>query len=152
MLELKDFLRIAEYGNKAWKGSFTEEEVKQNAEDYLSEFNASNEKGKANHTMEELCKLLVEDIEGGSKESEEFLDDILLESDWTMEVYYCNGCNKREIVFFSEQEMENIYKHECREMLIQDALPEKPQWIRETFVSGECLCPKCWEKYWNGEL
>ena len=104
-MELKDFLRIAEYGNANWKGSFTEEEVRQNAEDYYAEWKASKEKGKATHTMEELCKLLIEDE---SEESEDFLDAILEDANWYCEIYYCQGCDKREIVFFSMEEMNNL--------------------------------------------
>lgn len=151
-MELKDFLRIAEYGNEMWKGCFTPEEVRQNAKDYFAEWKFSNEQGKATHTMKELCKLLIEDIEGGSEEAEDFLEDILLDSEWEVRVYHCEQCNKREIAFFSLEEIKNLWKHEKREMLIQDAIPEKPQWIRETFVSGKCLCPECWQKYWNGEF
>lgn len=79
-MKLKDFLRIAEYGNIAWKGSFTKEEVKQNAEDYYAEFNYSKTQGKLTYTMEELCKLLKED---GTEECLEWAERI------TREI---NGC------------------------------------------------------------
>ena len=151
-MEYSDFYNIATYGNVAWKGSFTDKEVAQNAYEYLVEYNTSNEQGKVTHTMEELCKLLIEDIEGGSEEAEDFLYNILAEATWNVESFYCDGCGKREIVFFSRQELENLEAHRYREMLIQDAIPNKSQWIREFFVSGMCLCPKCWIKYWNGEL
>lgn len=151
-MEYTDFYKLAVYGNKAWKGSFTEEEIKKNAEDYLCEFNASNKKGEATSVMQELCKLLIEDITGGSEDAEDFLDDILWDSDWTVNVYHCNGCKKREIAFFSVEELKKLQLHAERKMLITDAIPNKPQWIRETFCSGKCLCPECWQKYWRGEL
>ena len=94
-----DFLRIAEYGNENWKGSFTPEEVSENAELYYTEYNVSNEQGKATHAMEELCKLLIDDIEGGSDEAYDFLEDIMLSAEWRVEAYHCDTCNKREIVF-----------------------------------------------------
>lgn len=151
-MKYADFLRIAEYGNVNWKGSFTKEEVEQNAKDYYAEWEYSQKQGKATHTMEELCKLLIDDIEGKSEESLNFLNGILDESTWAVGVFYCNNCGKREIAFFSEEEIDNLHKHANRQMLIQDAIPDKPQWVREIFVSGMCKCPKCWKEYWNGDF
>lgn len=146
------FLKIAEYGNENWKASFTKDELKQNAEDYFYEFKESNEQGKATSSMEELCKLLIEDVKGGSEEAKEFLLDILAESEWYFEEFECEHCGKKEIAFFSKQEFDNLIKHHERKMLITDAIPEKPNWIREVYISGLCKCEECWKKYFNGEL
>lgn len=145
------FYDIAEYGNANWKGNFTQEEVQYYAKEYYEEYKISKEQGAATHTIEELCKLLIEDMANGSTEAENFLQDIVNDLELNIRIFYCDNCNKEEIVFFSHEEIDNLTKHQAREMLIQDAIPNKPQWIRETFVSGICKCPDCWEKYWNGE-
>ena len=151
-MNYEDFLKIAKYGNEMWKGSFTEEEMKQNANDYFVEYELSNKQGKPTFVIEELCKLLLEDGISGSIFAEEYLCEIVKSSQWEMVTFFCKYCNKMEIVFFSKEELENIQKHSNREITIQNAIPEKPQWIRETFVSGMCLCPECWNKYWKGEF
>ena len=71
MMTFEDFYNIAEYGNKNWKGNFTPKEIAQNAYDYLCEYKSSIEKGYATHTMVELYKLLMEDI---NEEEYELLD------------------------------------------------------------------------------
>ena len=157
-MELKDFLRIAEYGNANWKGSFTPEEVKQNAEDYFAEWKYSKEQGKATHTMEELCKLLIEDIKGGSEEAEDFLYDILYDAEdtWDCNVYYCEHCNKREIVFLTEEQIFQLHRYHGgnpRKLLIQNILPKCSAMVREYERDyRHCLCEECWQKYWNGEF
>lgn len=57
-----DFLRIAEYGNANWKGSFTTEEVRQNAEDYFADFQYSKENDTISETIKSLCKNLADDV------------------------------------------------------------------------------------------
>ena len=157
-MKLKDFLRIAEYGNANWKGSFTPEEVKQNAEDYFAEWKYSKEQGKATHTIEELCKLLIEDIEGGSEEAEDFLYDILADAEetWSCNVYRCEHCGKREIVFLTEEQIFQLYRYHDgnpRKLLIQNILPNCSKMVREYERDYKrCLCEDCWKKYWNGEL
>ena len=42
-MEFADFYDIAEYGNSAWKGNFSEKEVACNAYDYKVEFDTSKE-------------------------------------------------------------------------------------------------------------
>ena len=148
MLDYNFFYELVEYGNKNWKGGFSQSEKEEYANDYLSEFNASNEKGKAVHTMEELCKLLIDDIvEGNSKEAMRFLRDICDNSEWKVRVYECVECGKTEIAFFSKEELQNLERHRNREICIQDAIPEKSRWVREVCVSGISLCPDCWERY-----
>lgn len=157
-MELHDFLRIAEYGNANWKGSFTQKEIQQNAKDYYAEWKCSKEQGKATPIMEELCKLLIEDIEGGSREAEDFIYDILnnAEETWTCNVYYCNHCGKREIIFLTEEQIFQLHRYHGgnpRKLLIQNILPNCSTMVREYEREyRHCLCEKCWQKYWNGEF
>ena len=58
----EDFLRIAEYGNKNWKGSFTKEEVEQNAEIYYADFLWSKENETISETIKTLAKNLADDV------------------------------------------------------------------------------------------
>lgn len=60
-MEYADFYDIAEYGNEAWKGSFTPKEVAENAYNYLCEFEFSKEEKIPTHTIKELARLLAED-------------------------------------------------------------------------------------------
>ena len=154
----EDFLKIAEYGNENWKGCFTEEEVRQNAEDYYAEWKYSKEQGKATHTMEELCKLLVEDIEGESVEAENFLYQIIADAEdtWACDIYYCDNCKKREIVFLTEEQIFQLHRYHSgnpRKLLIQNILPNCSAMVREYEKEyRNCLCEECWSKYWSGEL
>ena len=58
----EDFLRIAEYGNKNWKGSFTKNEVRQNAEDYYADFLWSRANDEIAESIKSLCRNLMEDL------------------------------------------------------------------------------------------
>lgn len=58
----KDFLRIAEYGNANWKGSFTTEEVRENAEIYYADFLWSKENDTISETIKTLCRNLADDV------------------------------------------------------------------------------------------
>lgn len=57
-----DFLRIAEYGNANWKGSFTPEEVRENAEIYYADFLWSKANDIISETIKTLAKNLAEDV------------------------------------------------------------------------------------------
>lgn len=150
-LSIDFFQSLAEYANKNWKGSFTVSEVRENAETYLSDFNFSNAKGECVDSIRFLICNLLEDAENGIEEALDFAQTILDNAEgWEFTVFYCADCDYRETVFFSATEMENIEKHSRREMLIQDAIPTKSPMVREWFVSGKCLCPECWKKYWGG--
>lgn len=61
-MKLADFLRIAEYGNANWKGSFTTEEVKENAEIYYADFLYSKANDTISETIKSLCKNLADDV------------------------------------------------------------------------------------------
>lgn len=76
----KDFLRIAEYGNEMWKGSFTLQEVADNAQIYWADFEWSKENERPSFVITELINLLKED---GSDECLEWAERI------TREI---NGC------------------------------------------------------------
>ena len=57
-----DFLRIAEYANENWaKGSFTDDEVKENAEIYHADYLYSKENEIIAESIKTLCKNLAED-------------------------------------------------------------------------------------------
>lgn len=95
-----------------------------------------------------ICNLM-DDAENGNEEALGFAQEMLDNAEgWAFENFYCADCQKRETVFFSATEMENIEKHSRREMLIQDAIPTKSPMVREWFVSGICVCPECWGKRW----
>ena len=57
-----DFYDIATYGNEMWKGSFTTEEVQQNAESYYADFLWSKENDIISETIKWLAKNLADDI------------------------------------------------------------------------------------------
>lgn len=63
MLEYSDFYDIAEYGNKYWKGGFTQKEIACNAYVYKAEYVLSVVQGKPTFTMIELCRLICEDMD-----------------------------------------------------------------------------------------
>lgn len=62
-MEYQDFLGLAQYGNKQWNGSFTQEEIEENAEIYFSDFQFSKRTGETTETILELLNLLEEDGE-----------------------------------------------------------------------------------------
>lgn len=87
MLEYSDFYDIAEYGNKMWKGSFTQKEIACNAYDYMYEHEESMKKGKLTRTIKELCKLLIED---GSEECLNWVCNIATDNKVMVTFYvYC---------------------------------------------------------------
>ena len=69
----KDFLRIAEYANANWKGSFTSEEVKRNAQLYWDVFEWSKKNNRPSFIITELINLLKED---GTEECLEWVNRI----------------------------------------------------------------------------
>lgn len=62
-MEYQDFLELAVYGNEQWNGAFTQEEIKENAEIYFSDFQFSKRTGETTEIIMELLNLLEEDGE-----------------------------------------------------------------------------------------
>lgn len=77
MLNLEFFQSLAEYANVNWKGSFTPEEVRENAETYLSDFNYSNANGECASSIRTLILNLIEDAENGIEEALGYAQEIL---------------------------------------------------------------------------
>lgn len=67
-MEYQDFLNLSAYGNEQWNGSFTQEEVAENAETYYSDFLFSKKTGKTTEIITELLNLLEEDGEEQASE------------------------------------------------------------------------------------
>ena len=76
MMNYSTFYKIAEYGNGAWKGSFSHSEVAENAHIYTCDFQWSKENGEVAHSIKELAKLLAED---GTEECKDWLYDMAKE-------------------------------------------------------------------------
>lgn len=88
-MKYEDFLRIAEYGNENWKGCYTEEEVKQNAENYYIDYQWSIENDTISETIKVLCENLAEDAKlmPDLEEPKKWLNQIaeglgLIDMDW----------------------------------------------------------------------
>ena len=62
MLEYADFYDIAEYGNKNWRGSFTEKEIACNAYEYYEAYKASIKANKCTNIINGLLYLLKSDL------------------------------------------------------------------------------------------
>ena len=75
-MNFRDFYQIASYGNEMWKGSFTAEEIAQNAYDYITDFQWSKENKIVAYNIQELSKLLAED---GSEECKDWLYEMATE-------------------------------------------------------------------------
>lgn len=71
MMNFNDFYKLAKYANEAWKGSYTDEEIAENAHDYTDCYNGY---GCESFIIQELIKQLIDD---GSDEAIEFLKNIL---------------------------------------------------------------------------
>ena len=61
-MKLSDFIAIAEYGNEMWNGSFTTEEVRENAEIYYADLLWSKENGIIAESIKSLCRNLADDL------------------------------------------------------------------------------------------
>lgn len=111
MLEYKDFYEIAEYGNEAWKGSFTPKEIAENAYVYCADFQWSKENGEISHTIKELAKLLAED---GSDECKDWLYEMVTELGLIDMNFMDYMETDEDIVSRFLAEMENTTKNEIR--------------------------------------
>lgn len=72
----KDFYNIAQYGNTAWKGAYTTQEITQNAREYYSDFLTSENSGGPTFLIRRLMSLLAED---GSEKAKMWLYQIATE-------------------------------------------------------------------------
>lgn len=70
---------VAEYGNKAWNGKFTEREIAENAFEYWCEWKSTLDSDKVTANLDTLMHQLHEDYCNGSAEALEFLDAIIRE-------------------------------------------------------------------------
>ena len=64
----KDFAQLAKELNLAWRGNFTEEELKENIDCYWSDYKASKKAGEAVGCIARLLELLDEDNDPDSCE------------------------------------------------------------------------------------
>ena len=60
-MKYSDFYNIATYGNNAWNGSYSPEEVTENAANYYADFLWSKANRKLSFVIQELLRLLEED-------------------------------------------------------------------------------------------
>lgn len=60
-MKYSDFYNIATYGNNAWNGSYSPEEVTENAANYYADFLWSKANRKLSFVIKELLRLLEED-------------------------------------------------------------------------------------------
>lgn len=75
-MDYETFYDIAVYANSNWKGSFTQNEVAEFAQEYLSEWEESLKHNEPTHTIKELRVLLIQDLENGSNEVEKWLEQM----------------------------------------------------------------------------
>ena len=73
VVNLDFFQKLASYGNNAWKGNYTQEEVNANAEDYLYEWEYSLLKGSPSIVIRYLFEILAED---DSEQAKYFLKEM----------------------------------------------------------------------------
>lgn len=68
LMKYEDFLALAEYTNENWKGSYTKEEVKENAECYYSDYLHSLDTNKMPDSIIFLLNNLKEDSQSGAED------------------------------------------------------------------------------------
>lgn len=80
-MKYEDFLSIAIYGNKEWKGNYTEEEIRQNAMNYYLNYQHSivNRIDKSDVTTPFLLERLAEDWANGMDEVTRWLKEMITE-------------------------------------------------------------------------
>lgn len=66
MLKYQDFLNIAEYGNENWKGNYSPEEIRQNADNYFSDYQWSLKNEIVTGTITFLLFNLLQDWNDGN--------------------------------------------------------------------------------------
>lgn len=75
----KDFLDLAEYGNNAWKGSYTKREIIKNASNYYSDYQWSKRNGKTTEMIRFLIDQLSYDYLSGERQVVSWLKTMLHE-------------------------------------------------------------------------
>lgn len=60
-MSMKEFVRLINYGSKAWRGFFTFSERKEMLHEYYSEYKKSILNKKLTYIMAVLCDILQED-------------------------------------------------------------------------------------------
>lgn len=83
-MKYKNFYNIAQYGNTAWKGAYTAQEIAQNAREYYSDFLTSKNSGGPTFLIRRLMSLLAED--GSEKNKSVVISDC-----------YRIGCDSSEL-------------------------------------------------------
>lgn len=79
-MRYEDFFELARYGNKNWKGSYTEEEIKQNAKEYFDNYEWSKANGQVDdYTTMFLLNNLAEDWANGMDEVTKWLKEMITE-------------------------------------------------------------------------
>lgn len=66
MLKYTDFLNIAKYGNENWKGNYTKEEVRQNANNYWQDYQWSMQNEIIAESISFLLSNLLQDWNDGN--------------------------------------------------------------------------------------
>ena len=61
----------------------------------------------------------------------------------------CPICGETDIIILSAEEEERYLQWQNRELLIQDALPNKTPEEREQLITG--ICPHCWTAMFGGK-
>lgn len=64
--------------------------------------------------------------------------------DIKMVLFKCPDCGEEFLINVTDDELDRIKRFANKELLIQEALPDKDRTIRERFVSGQC--PECWNR------
>jgi hypothetical protein len=67
MLKYTDFLNIAKYGNENWKGAYSPEEVRQNAENYFSDYQWSMQNEIIAESISFLLSNFLQDWNDGNE-------------------------------------------------------------------------------------
>ena len=102
-----DFYSIARYGNIAWKGYYSDDEIIQNANAYYEDFIYSKKNETVSFVMQNLITLLLDDCDGWfqRKQTCKWLYDILEElglADMDFQDYDGTEKGKRIVKFLEE--------------------------------------------------
>lgn len=63
--------------------------------------------------------------------------------------FKCPLCGKVTTLDLTDEELAHLYRWRQREMLIQDALPNRTPEEREIVKTG--ICPDCWKQMFGGD-